>query len=272
MKVLKFCMLVSFTCLIIAGCGEENKPLPETDSSPDLKGLEFAVKQFPDSMELLYNLMDEYRDRGMYDSAISLLDQRIKVDTGDAHLWSMKATLYFENGDTLAAANALEGAIDIYPMPEYLVALGTIYAGLKNTNSILIANHLLNTGSRKYFDDAYFIKGLYYNFDHQYGKAISVLDSCLALNYNYMYAYREKAIALYHLARYEEAVAVLIRAVTFQNSYDEGYYWLGRNYEKLNNPEKAIESYQNALLYDPNYIEAKEALKRLQKEKEDSGK
>jgi tetratricopeptide (TPR) repeat protein len=80
-----------------------------------------------------------------------------------------------------------------------------------------------------------------------------------------MYANREKAIALYSQTKYEEAIKVLNRAVTLQNNFDEGYFWLGKCYEKLNRKDEAIESYQNALLYDKNYIEAREALDRIEK-------
>ncbi|HEX7458923.1 MAG TPA: tetratricopeptide repeat protein, partial [Ginsengibacter sp.] len=79
----------------------------------------------------------------------------------------------------------------------------------------------------------------------------------------YMFSYREKAIALYDLGKYREALEVLKRAVTVQNNFDEGYYWMGKCYEKLGNKEDAIQSYQTALLYDKNFLEAREALNKL---------
>jgi len=82
-----------------------------------------------------------------------------------------------------------------------------------------------------------------------------------------MYAYREKGIALYQEKKYEEAIKVLSRGVTLQNNFDEGYYWMGKCYEKLNEKEEAIQSYQSALLYDKDFIEARKALERLQQEK-----
>jgi hypothetical protein len=38
---------------------------------------------------------------------------------------------------------------------------------------------------------------------------------------------------------------------------------MGRTLEKMNKASEAIDMYQTALLYDPGYIEAKEALARL---------
>ncbi|HEY5390978.1 MAG TPA: tetratricopeptide repeat protein, partial [Hanamia sp.] len=163
------------------------------------------------------------------------------------------------------AINSLKHAIAIYPLPDYLVALATVYAETRNEKCLTIANELITSNKSKYGRDAYFIKGLYYNYIGQPQKAIPLLDSCLNLDFTYMYAYREKAIALYQMAKYQDAITVLKRAVTIQNNFDEGYYWMGRCYEKLNKKSDAIESYQNALLYDKNYVEARDALQKLQK-------
>ena len=78
-----------------------------------------------------------------------------------------------------------------------------------------------------------------------------------------MIAYREKAIALYDQALYEEALGVLEKATILQNNFDEGYYWMGRCYEKLNRKEEAIDAYKTALIYDPEFQEAQEGLTRL---------
>jgi tetratricopeptide (TPR) repeat protein len=81
-----------------------------------------------------------------------------------------------------------------------------------------------------------------------------------------MDAYREKALLLCDLKRYPEAVNTLIRAVTLQNSYEEGYYYLGQCYEKMGEIRKAMESYQTALMYDSRDRDAADALNRLTKE------
>lgn len=78
-----------------------------------------------------------------------------------------------------------------------------------------------------------------------------------------MEAYREKAMALYDLGQYNESLAVFEKALTIKNNYEEGYYFRGKVLEKLNRRDEAIESYQQALLLDPSYIEAKDALSRL---------
>jgi tetratricopeptide (TPR) repeat protein len=237
-----------------------DKPLLPANSKQSLKN---AIQQYPDSLLLVQNLIETYSDDGDYDSALALTDIQIKKDSGNAYLWNMKATLLFENEDTTHAIQALEQAANIYPLPEYLVALGTVYAEVKNPKSLRIADELLKVNRVKSGKDAMFIKGLYYSYNNDKSKAISYFDSSLQMDYTYMFSYREKAIALYDLGKYEEALQVLKRAVTIQNNFDEGYYWMGKCYEKLNRKDDAIQSYQTALLYDKIFTEAIEALEKI---------
>lgn len=253
--------------IIFASCTSKDKEAKHTANPNSIESIKNAIKEFPDSLILKQDLIEAYRDEGKYDSAIAVADEELAKDSGSAYLWNIKATLYFENNDTLNAIKSLQHAIDIYPLPEYLVALGTVYAEIKNENALRIADNLLQKNKEKSGKDAYFIKGLYYNYINEPQKAIPYLDSCLTLDFTYMYAYREKAIALYLEKNYNEAIKVLRRAVTLQNNFDEGYYWMGKCYEKLNKKEEAIQNYQNALLYDKNFVEARNALDRLQNEK-----
>lgn len=242
---------------------EKRESLPAINTK---EGLKNAIKQYPDSLTLVQNLIELYRNDGAYDSALLLTNQQIKKDSNNAYLWNMKATLHFENDDTVAAINSLEHAIVIYPLPEYLVALGTVYAEIRNPKSLLIADDLLKNNKEKSGKDAMFIKGLYYSYQNDKRKAINYFDSSLNMDFTYMLSYREKAIALYNLGKYEDAINVLKRAVTIQNNFDEGYYWLGKCYVKLNKKEDAVESYQTALLYDKDFIEARQALDSIKKE------
>jgi tetratricopeptide (TPR) repeat protein len=260
-KELLFHLLI---VLFIISCnGNENNtaivPVVKTSEA----SLKEAIAKYPDSLSVREDLIEYYRDNGNYDSAIAITNQAIQKDSNVAELWDIKATLHFENEDTLGAIKAFETAINIYPLPEYLISLGTLYAQTKNPKALMIADALIIGDRAKAQREALFIKGLYYNFTGNQQKAIRFFDSCIHMDYNYMFAYREKAIALYDLGKFEEAVQVLTRAVTVQNNFDEGYYWLGRCYEKMNRKEEAIESYQKALLYDKEFVEAKEALARL---------
>lgn len=255
-----------FTCLlfIISSCNSEKK---EDDSSVMLPGREremrSAINKYPDSLLLRENLIQYYRDNADYDKALEETNNAINRDSTDPRFYDIQGILHFENGDTLRSIHSFEKAISLYPAPEYLISLGTLYAQTKNEKAIFLADALLKQDRLKAGKETFFIKGLYYSYTNQKEKAITFFDKILQMDFTFMDAYREKAIALYDLGRYNDALTVIDKAVTLQNNFDEGYYYKGKILEKLNRFDEAIASYQRALLYDPGYTEAKVALGRL---------
>ena len=221
------------------------------------------VTQFPDSTLPVENLAQYYRENGNYDFALRSINNALKKDSLNARFWDVKATLHFEQGDTTAAIIAFEKSVDINPQPEVIISLGILYAQTKNPMALAMADGLIMGTKAEAQKEALFIKGLFYSFNNDKKKAIEFFDKCLALSYSFMDAYREKAIALYDLGKYAEALNVLDKAVTLQNNFDEGYYYMGQCLEKLNKQDEAIAMYQRALMYDPGYIEAKQALAKL---------
>ena len=251
---------------LMAACNDpeqEINPGSETTDTADEKKLTALVTKYPDSIAFRENLVMYYRNNGNYEKAIFEIDNAIQHDSLLPRLWESKAMLHYENEDTLLAISSLEKAIALIPETKYLVGLGNLYAQTTNPKALQIAGLLLKNGQQESVKDAFYITGLYYSYKNEKEKAIEFFDKCLNLQFSFMDAYREKAIALYDLGKYEASLAILDKALTLQNSFEEGYYYSGRCLEKLNRKEEAIQSYRNALVYDPDYIEAKEALNRL---------
>ena len=249
-------------------CNNQNQSKKSTErvtqsTSPREKILQDSILKFPDSLIIKENLIQYYRDESDLDKAIAFTGKELFKDSLNDRLWDIKANLQFENEDTLGAIKSYEKALQINPIPKYVILLGSLYAQTKNKKALEVADFLIRSKIPKTETEAFFIKGLYYNYAGEKMKAIPFFDKCLNLDYNYMFAYREKGIALYDMGKYEDAITVLDKAVTLQNNFDEGYYWLGRCLEKLNKPNDAIEEYKTALLYTPDYVEAKDALTRL---------
>ena len=253
---------------------EEEKKQPELliqSDQADTKAKEDAlinqiIKQ-PDSAINKENLIQFYRENNEYKKALEATQKEIKNDSTNARWWKIKATLHYENGDTDESIKSFEKAIAIYPATNDIVSLGLIYAQTANKKALDIAQYLLSSQYINFEKDAWFIKGLYYNYTNNKYEAIKMFEKVIGLNYTYMDAYREKAIAFYDLKKYKEAVEVLKKATTIQNGFYEGYFYLGKCFEKLNKPEEAIEAYQKTLLYAPDFKEADEAVKRLSEKK-----
>ncbi len=254
--------------MIIISCNNQDhaKQNSETGSASGSTReniLKDSILKFPELLLLKEELIQLYRDSADYDRAVATTNDALQKDSLNSRLWDIKATLHFENEDTLNAIAAFENALRLNPSPRYLILLGSLYAQIKNARALLIAEALIKTRQPETEKEALFIKGLYYNYNGDKKNAITFFDKCLNIDNRHMFAYREKGIALYDMGKYEDAVTVLDKAITLQNNFDEGYYWLGRCLEKLNKPNDAIEEYKTALLYAPDYIEAKEALVRL---------
>lgn len=258
---------VFFSAVIIFfGCNdsEEQDTTVLRNETQQLQQLKQQISQYPDSLLLIEKLIQYYREAGEYDSAIDVTSKAIQKAPNVAGLWDIKAVLHYENEDTINAIKSFEQAINIFPLPEYVISLGTIYAQVKNPKALEMADALTGADMVQANKESFFIKGLYYNYTGDKKKAIALFDSCIRLDYTYMFAYREKAIALYDQEKYEEALKVLGKAVTIQNNFDEGYYWMGNCYKKLNKKEEAIQSYHTALMYDKDFIEARDSLKTIE--------
>ncbi len=264
MKIMTFYTVLAFS-LLLAACNNNEQPVTATPDAVPAKEKELrdAIAQYPDSVLLKKTLIQYFEDNGNYDIALTELNKVADKDTTDASLWDKKAQLYLLKDDTANAIPAYEKAIEIFPDPQYVMSLGWLYAKTKNPKALEIADALLQADKAKAAKEALLIKGLYYSSTGDKQKAIAAFDNCLALDYTYMFAYREKAVALYETGKYEEAIKVLEKATTLQNNFDEGYYWMGQCYEKLKNNTAAVDSYKAALLYNPDFTEAKDALAKL---------
>jgi tetratricopeptide (TPR) repeat protein len=252
-----YLLLTVLSIALFTSCTDNvNNNFPETDKKA-------LAEKYPDSLSLQEDLVQSLRETGRYDEAIAKADAVLRRDSLNAYWWNMKAELSAENDDTTNAIMAWEKAVDIQPLPTYLHALGYLYANTKNEKAIMVADALLLADKAKSEREAGLIKGIYYANTGNNKAALSVFDQVLAIDYTYMFAYREKAIVLYNMGDYTTAIQLLQKATTLQNGFDEGYYWMGRCYEKLKNIPEAVAAYQQALFYNKDFIEAQDALARL---------
>ena len=269
MKVRFFSSIIC--CFIIYSCsnnsGEDNSANIDSTLVNKEQQIKNLVAKFPDSALLQERLVQYYRDNENYTAALATTNAILQKDSSSDRWWDIRATLYSETDDTTNAIISWEKAASLNPEPKYLLPLGYLYADLKNPKALFIAQLLINSDSSKMNKEAMLISGIYYNkADKQ--KAISFFDKALQSSYTFMAAYREKAMVLYDLAKYKEAMEVLKRALSIQSTYDEGWYWLGRCYEKLNDKEHARESYQHAIDFsreteNGEYQDAIDALNKL---------
>jgi tetratricopeptide (TPR) repeat protein len=223
------------------------------------------IENNPDSLLPKENLIQFYRTNNKYEKALGALENYLLKDTFNIRLLHIKSLLLLEKADTLAAIANLEKTISIYPSALDIIILGAVYANQGNENSIAIANILLRDFRDKAEAEAYYIKGTYLSNTGNKKSAIEAFDLCINHTITFMEAYREKALALAELKKNPEAISTLNKALTLNNNYPEGYFFLGKILEKSNDINGAVSAYQKALMYDSSYTEAADAIKRLNK-------
>ncbi|MBK7884228.1 MAG: hypothetical protein IPJ81_10860 [Chitinophagaceae bacterium] len=129
MKPLIILIVLAF---LVSSCTNEEKPdEPATVPISRETELKESIKKYPDSLSLKEYLIQYYRSNNNYDMALATANEVLQKDSSLARFWEMKATLYFENYDTVNAIKAYEKLLDIYPAPQYVMELGSLYAATK---------------------------------------------------------------------------------------------------------------------------------------------
>ncbi len=262
MRIYNLCFLILFVA-----CNEEPEKKTTTPVAelPKVNLMQDLIQKHPDSLILKENLIQYYRDSAEYNKAIELTTIYLKSDSLNTKLWRIKGTLAAENDDTLLSINCFENIINIQPSGNDLVWLAILYASTKNPNANVIADSLLSNKNAQFEKEAFYIKGYYLSRSNKKLESIPYFDKSIQSSYTFVEAYREKALALYDLKKYKQALEVLGKAITVKNNYDEAYFYSGLCLEQMNNKQLAAEYYQNALIYNPNFELAETALNRLTK-------
>jgi len=248
--------------LVLFSCNAKNKEKDTANTSYTAEHhLRSLIALAPDSLLPKENLIQFYRDNNEDAKALSITQQFLVNDSNNERLLHIAGVLFLESGDTINAINSFKRAISIQVNINDLLYLGHIYALQKNSSAIAVADSLSKKPA--FQKESYYIKGVYFSSIGDFEKAILFFNRCTDIDFTFMEAYREKARTLILMEKLQEAIYVLTKATTIQNNFVEGYFYLGQCYEKTKNTKQAIESYQKALMYDPNYSEADSALQKL---------
>ncbi len=258
---MKYLLILFGFSLAVAACNnEEAKQVPTAEASQE-KQLKELVQKYPDSILIVENLVQYYRDNDEYEKSLTIVNDALKRDSSVFRLWHIKGVLHHENADTAGAIKALETSVRLSNNSNDILLLAKLYAETKNPVALQLAGLLIKQG--EFIKESILIKGLYYSGIREDEKALGLFDEAISTTYTFMEPYKEKALVLYRQEQYMEALRVLDKAVKIKSSYAEGYYYMGLCFEKLNRLDDAKESYETALIYDADYDEAKQALTKV---------
>jgi tetratricopeptide (TPR) repeat protein len=225
--------------------------------------LEEAEKQLPDSKNIKRLTGEAYADAGRSSQALELYNFLLSKDSTDFETWYEKGLLLETLKDTALAFVALRKAYSLQPVNTYALELAHLYAESRNPLAITLCDEVIRKDESKQMVDPFFIKGIYFSNINLFDSAIIQYDSCIQRDWKFTDAYIEKGIVFFKQKNIDEALNTFQMAAKVSNTYPDSYYWMGRCYEKINRKEEAMASYERAISLDRNFVEAKEALKRL---------
>ena len=245
----------------LAACNNEEAKQESSGNLSQEQQLKEMLQKYPDSMLLVENLVQFYRENTEYEESLSTVDDALKKDSSAYRFWHIKGILHYENADTAEAIKSLETSTRLSNNSNDILLLAKLYAETKNPVALQLAGLLIKQG--EFIKESILIKGIYYSSIREDEKALGFFDEAINTTYTFMEPYKEKALVLYRKEQYMEALRVLDKAVKIKSSYAEGYFYMGLCFEKLNRLEDAKESYETALIYDADYDEARQALAKV---------
>lgn len=236
--------------------------LGQTDEA--IRLLKDCMQKFPANTSFPGLLGDCYVQSGRTNQALDLYDNMLVKDSLDFEAWYEKGLLLEQLKDTAGAIASLRKAYAIQPVNTYALELAHIYAEQGNDKALQLCDEVMSKDARNELLDPIFIKGIFYSNTRKYKKAIVQFDSCIGRDWKFTDAYLEKGIALFEQKDYEEALKTFLMTIKVSNTYPDGYYWVGRCYEAIDNKDEAVLYYKRAFALDKDFTEAAAAIKRLQ--------
>jgi len=263
MKQLYF--LGSFLISIsLFSCKEDKKETTSPNATPNQETIIQDDPNMPDSVREINAL--NLVEKGDYKNAIVQIDKLLTKEPLNPVWLYKKAEALEQLEDTAQAILHYQKAIESAgKFTDASARLATIYAEQGNLKSLEICESLLKDPlAFKMRSVILYTKGICFLRTGQPEKALQIFDQIIREDYTFLDAYLEKGILYYDQKKYTEARKVFEKSTSVKNSFADGYYWTARCDEMLNNKPEAIDNFKRAIVLDTGFIEAREALARLQ--------
>jgi tetratricopeptide (TPR) repeat protein len=225
------------------------------------------VQRYPENQLIQRNLLMSYFDEGDYKNALVVNDHALSYDSTSSGNWYNRARIKDALGDSATAIHALERAY-VLDSDNATIAyeLANRYADAGNPAAITLCQRIIaDEPNNQKKPDPITIMGIYYENTGDKAKALACFNEAIGTDYTFLEAYLEKGILLYKQKNYAEAMKAFDLSTKIDNTFADGYFWIGRCQERLNQIADARLNYERAIAFDKHFTEAREALAKLGK-------
>ena len=260
--------------------------LEEDQLNKALTVVDFAISQYPYSIDFQLIKTDLLISIGDYKEAVQLLEKLEKLGNNCTELFMHKGDALLFSGRYHKAVNsyrkALELTFDNKEKEDILLSLSYAYQCInKHEKAIMVLKKCLklNPGNEDatnelglcveilekfeegidYFKEiidrdpyshlAWYYLAICYRELGLYEKACEAFDYCIAIKEDYEWAYTGMADTLFHLGRYIDAIESLEEVLKIAGPSEDIYKEIGGCYMELGFQEKARKSFEKAIKY-----------------------
>jgi tetratricopeptide (TPR) repeat protein len=265
MQLKKVIALYLLSAFLFSCTNEGSKPNTPASDTPSTSATEQLLQDSSTADTVREQLIEQLVQKNQYNKALEQIDRLLAKDSSNPGWLYMKADALERSGDTSAAINYYNKAVNkagIFIEAEMRAA--NLFAETGNKNALVLCDNLLkNAGATRFRSDILMMKGIYYSKIQNSVKALEVFNQVIREDYSYMDAYIEKGLVYYDQKKYADAWKVFNKSTEVSNTFADGYFWMAKAEEKMNQKEEAIANYKRSLALDQNFSEVREALERL---------
>ena len=231
-------------------------------SRKGLKTMEKAAELHPERIPTLLKLSEYQLILKQYEGALVTVDKIMKIDPQSSEAFFMSGMIFRETGDINRAINSFQRSTELNPenMDAWII-LGNLFEQMNNPIALQYFDNAIRVAPENPY--AMHSKAFYLQ---NHGKTQEAIDLYKVINRNhpdYIDAYLNTGILYLTLDSLQLAREHFNIAVKTSPTDPRGYYFRGLISEQLGEYENAKNDYEQALVFDPEYIDAKEALELL---------
>ena len=255
------------------------------------KVIQLANQQHPDSLNLLFSQADVLLSLGHLNQALEVFDRIEALEPNNGELYLQRASIYSQLRDHGKAIHFYKKALKLSGEAKDELYLDLAFE-LQNANRIDEAIEALKEAlshnpeneavlyelsycfdiSGKNQDAITYFKAFldqhpysfvsWYNLGNALGRenkfeeSCEAHDYCLAINDRFSSALMSKAINLLRIRRYKEAIECYQEHISIEGAQAITFSYIGECYEKLENHNKAMLNYDQAIALDPRWTDA----------------
>ncbi len=194
---------------------------------------------------------------GNFKDAVNQFNQAIKLtDEGKSDLLFNIALAFEQQNQYNLALKYLVQAFELEPDNlSYIYDLAYCYERVDKLDKALdYYNKFLDIDP--FSENVWYNLGVIYNRLDNYEKAIEAYDYAIALDDEYASAFFNKANTLANNGDHKVAIEVYNELLFLEEGNEQVICYLGECYEKIEQWDKALEYYRNALTVNPDYADA----------------